>query len=182
MAKPAMYRYAILDSERRVVESIFVSAALITDPARLPVCHDVALARFVLITDTIVDPIVDPATDAQGSARPVAVGDIYADGVFTAAPPPRSVTISKHAFFARLTMPEKMLLIAPDNVGDMPNMPQLPIEATVMLKVFAKEIELAADIDLDHPALVGGLNQLESMGLLQTGRADEIRGVSDTDA
>lgn len=92
-----------------------------------------------------------------------------------ALPEPRQTLFSKHAFFDRLTMNEQMMLVAPDDITE------IPTQAKPLLKLFAKRIEIADQIDLDLPIIVQGLAQLEQFGLLAPGRAAEILGLEQSD-
>lgn len=85
---------------------------------------------------------------------------------------PRQPILSKLALIQRLEESEQILLFFPDDA------PNVPAEAKLPLKLFAKQIELANYIDVDRPDTVAGLQRLESLGLLAAGRVNAIRGLS----
>lgn len=93
-------------------------------------------------------------------------------GTFEDAPPQRNPIITKLQLLRLLNQQEKALLFAPQTV------PDLPQEAQVLLTIFAQEIKVATEINLDDAGLVQGLGYLEQNGLIAAGRANAIRGVS----
>lgn len=94
---------------------------------------------------------------------------------FIANPPtpaPAAVTTyTKFGFRQRFTTEE---LIAVDNYDSNPN---VPYEARAVIKSFLFSFQVAEEIDTTDPATVAGVQFLESVGLIASGRAAEILGV-----
>lgn len=83
----------------------------------------------------------------------------------------RNAVVTRLQLIQRLQQQEKALLIRPDKVQGLTD------EVEIALSIFAEEIKLANEIDLDDPEIVAGLEMLEQTGLIASGRANEIRGV-----
>lgn len=97
--------------------------------------------------------------------------EIYnaATGEFEQPPASRQAIITRLQLMQRLNAGEKALLIRPDKVTGMTD------DVEIMLSVFAEQIKMANEINLDDPEIVSGLTALEAAGLIAAGRADEIR-------
>ncbi len=83
----------------------------------------------------------------------------------TKFPENKSVRITKLAFSNRLTEAEE-IAIDLASIG-------ATVEAAAVRR-FIKKIDLAEHVDLSRQDTIDGLNQLESFGLIGSGRASEI--------
>jgi len=69
--------------------------------------------------------------------------------------------ITKLAFRNRFTLEEKVAI-------------EVAKETNPVIRVFSDDILVAQDIDLDNSDLISGVNYLEHIGLIATGRASQI--------
>ncbi len=69
--------------------------------------------------------------------------------------------ISKYQFLSRFTNPELEAIY-------------IAAKTNVALEVYLAKINAAQEIDLQSPELINGVNSLELLGFLSTGRAAEI--------
>jgi hypothetical protein len=76
--------------------------------------------------------------------------------------------LTKFQFRCLLTMDEKKLI---DNIENNPNISDDTKETINTLRI---DFQLADSILLDHPLTILGINFLESVGILGSGRAEEI--------
>jgi len=74
---------------------------------------------------------------------------------------PKSRTMSHFLFMKRLTQEERLAITSMENTQP-------------LIKDWAKMLTMAGEISLDDPDLVQGLYGLEAMGIIATGRAQEI--------
>ncbi|PID66592.1 MAG: hypothetical protein CR975_02130 [Gammaproteobacteria bacterium] len=95
-------------------------------------------------------------------------------GTFEPAQPERQIFLTRLQLLNRLLPQEKVLLIRPDKVSGLSD------EIEIALSIFATEIQLAEEINLDDPAIVQGLTMLEQAGLIGAGRGQQIRGLDAT--
>lgn len=125
-------------------------------------------ARCVIITNGVVTNVVvtDPTkTNVPGSvvvaSATAQIGDSYASGVFTPAPPPPPQTTGLNflQFMALLTQAEQVALIS---------------SADPQVKLFVAQAEGAPALDLTDARVSAGLNYCASLGLLTTTRVAKV--------
>lgn len=91
--------------------------------------------------------------------------------VWIAANPDRAINgivLTKFEFRKLFTMTER---VAVDNVQ---NNTTIPAEYRAILLTMAKDMELSAEIHLGNADVIDGVRLLETLGLLATGRANQI--------
>jgi hypothetical protein len=86
--------------------------------------------------------------------------------------PPVPAHITKWAFESRFTQAE-LVTIDLASIDD-PSASSQVRQFAAALRVSKEKLRLAIFIDLTHPETVAGVQQLETVGLLATGRAAEI--------
>jgi hypothetical protein len=96
---------------------------------------------------------------ALAPGQAVNTGDGYAGGVFTPAVVATPRVISSLAFMRRLTSAE----IAAIEAHPVPDVRRLLVEATA-----------AVEIDLADPVTIGGVQTLEALGVITSGRAAQV--------
>lgn len=85
---------------------------------------------------------------------------------------PRGTTITRAAFRARFTQAEK---VAIELAGlDDPSAPMEARSQAAAIRTYQKDVDAAEFIDLTDPATAGGVQALETAGLLVEGRSVEI--------
>lgn len=97
-------------------------------------------------------------TDAAG------IGWIYADGVLSAPAAPVAAPIRA------LTKLQYMNRFTDKELADIYGAAKVIVQVEIWLEKF----KLAAEINLDDPVTIGGLQAMEAAGLLAAGRAAEV--------
>jgi hypothetical protein len=91
-------------------------------------------------------------------------GKIYANGVFTDAPPPRKRILSRHEFLNRFTRPEEIALEVMAHSTDSPQ----AIQTAAAIRVWQRRLTVAQYVDLDDPAVASTLTAMAPV-LIQAG-------------
>jgi hypothetical protein len=81
---------------------------------------------------------------------------------------PKPNVVTKYQFRKLFTLSER---VAVDNA---PSNTAIPASYRAMLLTMAKDMELSAEVQLDNPDVIGGINFLEQLGLIGVGRAAMI--------
>lgn len=110
---------------------------------------------------------------------PVVAGQVYEPEARTFAPAPRRPWLTKLAFDSRFTMEEsvklKMAQVLPAReTGESDAAYAARCAVPLHLQVMSERRSMATYIDLGHADTRGGVLQLEAIGLLGAGRANEI--------
>lgn len=140
--------------------------------------------RLALVTDGVVtNVIVGDAADFPEAVEivegtPVARGWLYDGTDFTApeppAPEPQRI-FTRYGFLNRLTMDEQVAI----EMAIEKEHPSLNLngQERATLRVFNRMIGTAQEVDLEDPNTIQGIQFLEAIGLIATGRADEVLDV-----
>ncbi len=137
------------------------------------------MSRYALIVDGIVQNVALFAAPPGGgwvaAEAGVAPGWLRVDGVLVPpAAPVRPPRITYLALRERFTAAERVALEIESLDDPSADMPQR--QAAAALRSYIADAKAAEYIDLAYPPTVAGLQQLEALGLLASGRAAEILG------
>lgn len=91
---------------------------------------------------------------------------------FNAPPPPQIRRITEFAFRNRFSAAEKITIEMA--ALDDPTQSLLQRQRAAALRVYLADVRAAAYVDLDMPTTRAGVQDLESMGMIAVGRAEQI--------
>lgn len=123
--------------------------------------------------------IFDVIQDAGGAQQMIEAGSPVPDGWVVVSqtsdpdwltPPVKARVLTKYAFRKLFTLPERIAVDGgPDNAA-------LPADGRAALRTMALDMAAADEIDLDDPDVIAGVQMLETLGLIASGRAALILG------
>jgi hypothetical protein len=133
------------------------------------------MERYAQIKDGIVQLVIESEVDPDGTnGEWVACGDagpgwLYDGSMFTAPPDPAPTpvrTLTKLQYMNRFTDGELASIYT-------------AAKSNVAVEIWLEKFKLASEVNLDDASTVAGLQAMEAVGLLASGRAAEILGTSE---